>query len=280
MMTTTLDYQAPRILREAIENGKWRSVSPDTLRGCLGGDLDDLRLLEGLQVMSLFSANLDHAGYVDHPAFCMTRKLEVSKDDPRLSFHRALFIGCSTIPGDDVFIAIQKEESEEYDPWVLVLDWREESPNRWTQRGRLSELIRGFQDDNEQVVHCIDLGNLTSPSVLSIEWGKVIVDGLGPFRDVKLYPGGGRAWDWSETDTHHVPGIQPSDVQELVDHGSDFVVLSRGMHLVLQTTHETTELLRKLSIPFVIEETRQAIATYNRLRMEGKRVGALIHSTC
>lgn len=230
--------------------------------------------------MSLISDNLDHAGYVDHPGFCMTRDAEINQDDPRLNFTRALFIGGSIHPGDDVFVAIQRQEFEEYDPSVLVLDWRKSAPDRWTERCKLSELIKGICacDESEQMQSSSH--EIRSPAITSIEWGKIEVDGLGTFRDVKLYPGGGRAWDWRETDTHHVPGIQPSDVQELLDNGCEFIVLSRGMQLVLQTCPETIEKLNKLSIPHVIEETNAAVATYNRLVTEGKAVGGLFHSTC
>ena len=31
------------------------------------------------------------------------------------------------------------------------------------------------------------------------------VAGLGDGKDFKLWPGGGRAWDWRETGTHHRP---------------------------------------------------------------------------
>ena len=119
-----------------------------------------------------------------------------------------------------------------------------------------------------------------APKILHIEWGSVTVDNLGTFRDVKLFPGGGRAWDWRETDTHHVPGIQPTDVQELLDHGSEFIVLSRGMHLVLQTCPETLERLDERSIPYVVEETKKAVEIYNKMVEEGKAVGGLFHSTC
>jgi hypothetical protein len=105
------------------------------------------------------------------------------------------------------------------------------------------------------------------------------VDGLGAGRDFKLYPGGGREWDWSETDTHHVPGIQPADVRELLDHGSRIIVLSRGMDLVLRTCPETLELLKEKGIPVHVEETRRAVALYNRLA-ESEAVGGLFHSTC
>lgn len=58
--------------------------------------------------------------------------------------------------------------------------------------------------------------------------GPLEVEGVGTGKDLKLWPGGGREWDWRETNTEHVPGIQPADVQELLDKGSKIVVLSRG----------------------------------------------------
>jgi len=119
-----------------------------------------------------------------------------------------------------------------------------------------------------------------SPQIIGIEWGKIEVEGLGAFRDAKLYPGGGREWDWRETGTHHVPGIQPADVQELIEKQCEVIVLTRGMQLVLQTCPETLEQLRNLSIETFVEETNAAVATYNKLVSEGKDVGGLFHSTC
>jgi hypothetical protein len=119
-----------------------------------------------------------------------------------------------------------------------------------------------------------------SPTILKIEWGKIEVDGFGTFRDAKLYPGGGREWDWCETNTHHIPGIQQADVQELIDRHCEVVVLTRGMQLLLQTSPATLELLRDMSITTLVEETNAAVASYNRLVSEGKAVGGLFHSTC
>ncbi len=119
-----------------------------------------------------------------------------------------------------------------------------------------------------------------SPRILGIEWGKIRVEGLDVGKDVKLYPGGGRGWDWRETGTRHVPGIQPADVEELLEHGSEVVVLSRGMELALQTCPETLEFLKERSITAIVEETNAAVETYNRLVAEGKAVGGLFHVTC
>src|SRR5262245_7852423 len=105
------------------------------------------------------------------------------------------------------------------------------------------------------------------------------VEGVGAGKDFKLYPGGGRAWDWNETGTRHVPGIQPSDVAELMERGSTVIVLSRGMDLVLQTCPETLELLKQRGVTVHVEETRAAVELYNRLSAD-HAVGGLFHSTC
>jgi hypothetical protein len=119
----------------------------------------------------------------------------------------------------------------------------------------------------------------TSPRITGLSWGRMEVEGLGRGKDFKLYPGGGRAWDWTETGTQHVPGIQPSDVQELLDRGARVVVLSRGMQLALQICPETLELLSSRGVAYHIEETRAAVELYNKLA-ESERVGGLFHSTC
>lgn len=106
------------------------------------------------------------------------------------------------------------------------------------------------------------------------------VEGLGPGRDYKLYPGGGRAWDWNETGTHHVPGIQPADLKELLAHGSTVIVLSRGMELALQIAPATREFLEGSGVAYHIEETNTAADLYNQLAAAGEQVGGLFHTTC
>jgi hypothetical protein len=58
-----------------------------------------------------------------------------------------------------------------------------------------------------------------SPRITQLSWGRLEVDGDQTFKDAKLFPGGAREWDWRETGTHHVPGIQPADLEELLAHG-------------------------------------------------------------
>jgi hypothetical protein len=119
-----------------------------------------------------------------------------------------------------------------------------------------------------------------SPEIRADQWGQIDVDGLGSFRDAKLWPGGGRAWDWNETGTQHEPGIQPSDIEELLTHDPEVIVLSCGRERRLRTCPETLSALREHGVEVIHDETSIAISLYNRLAAEGRRVAALIHSTC
>ncbi|MEV6812631.1 Mth938-like domain-containing protein [Micromonospora sp. NPDC051296] len=115
--------------------------------------------------------------------------------------------------------------------------------------------------------------------MLAISWGRMEVDGLGVGKDFKLYPGGGRAWDWTETGTRHSPGIQPDDVEELLIHGATAIVLSRGMQLQLEVDPRTLTLLEQRGITPHVAETGQAVQIYNELAAT-QPVGGLFHSTC
>ena len=78
------------------------------------------------------------------------------------------------------------------------------------------------------VVEDMHQGEPNSPRISHLSWGHIEVEGHPPFKDAKIFSGGAREWDWRETGTRHVPGIQPADVQELIEHGARTVVLSKG----------------------------------------------------
>ena len=118
-----------------------------------------------------------------------------------------------------------------------------------------------------------------SPAVEHFAWGEIRVTGHGEFKDVKLFPGGARAWDWNETGTRHEPGIQPADVQEFLAQGAEVVVLSQGVHERLQVCPETLALLEERGVEVHVLQSEAAVKAYEELRV-GRRVAALIHSTC
>ena len=118
-----------------------------------------------------------------------------------------------------------------------------------------------------------------SPRISLLSWGRIEVEGYPPFKDAKIFPGGAREWDWRETGTRHVPGIQPADVQELIERGARTVVLSKGVWERLQVCPETLEALSKNDIQVEVLQTEAAVERFNELR-ENIAVGGLFHSTC
>jgi hypothetical protein len=118
-----------------------------------------------------------------------------------------------------------------------------------------------------------------APQITNLSWGRVKTP-VGTFKDAKLWPGGGRGWDWNETGTSHKPGIQLADIQELLDHGAEIIVLSTGQDEQLQIKDGVVDHLEKRGLSVHVEETTQAVDMYNQLASDGQPVGALIHSTC
>jgi hypothetical protein len=119
-----------------------------------------------------------------------------------------------------------------------------------------------------------------SPLIKRVSWGRLEVEGkTEPYKDAKLFPGGSRDWNWRETGTGHVPGIQVADVQELLDHGAQVVVLSRGMKKCLQVPAATLDFLKEKQIEAHVLPTAEAVELYNKLT-EKSPVGGLFHTTC
>ncbi len=119
-----------------------------------------------------------------------------------------------------------------------------------------------------------------SPKILAFQWGSMNIENLGTGRDMKLWPGGGRPWDWGETGTQHTPGIQIADIEELLDHGSQIIVLTQGVNGRLQVCPETLTYLKEQGADAVVVTTTEGIERYNAYVETGKRVGGVFHSTC
>jgi hypothetical protein len=118
-----------------------------------------------------------------------------------------------------------------------------------------------------------------SPRIARLSWGRLEVEGHGPFKDAKLFPGGAEEWDWGETGTSHTLGIQPADVDDLLSRGATVVVLSLGMKERLQVSLEALDLLKARGVAAHVLPTVEAVQAYNDLA-EKEKVGGLFHSTC
>jgi hypothetical protein len=118
-----------------------------------------------------------------------------------------------------------------------------------------------------------------APAITRFSWGRLEIEGGTAFKDAKLYPGGGREWDWRETGTSHAPGIQPADVAELLEHGATTLILARGVLGRLNVRPDTLELLENRGVRAHVLKTKEAVRLYNELR-DKEAVGGLFHTTC
>lgn len=119
-----------------------------------------------------------------------------------------------------------------------------------------------------------------SPRILAISWGRMEIEGLGLGKDFKLWPGGGRDWDWNEFGTGHVRGVQIGDVEELVTKGARVVVLTRGVLSRLRIPTNTREFLESNGVKVEIAPTKKGVELYNAYVEQDMPVGGLFHSTC
>jgi hypothetical protein len=119
--------------------------------------------------------------------------------------------------------------------------------------------------------------------ITDLSWGSMEVSIAGEkqyFKDCKIWPGGARAWDWGETGTHHSPGVQLADVDEILAQGVDVLILTRGQLGRLGISAEMEAALREQGVSYHIKNTKKAVRLFNELSQQGKRVGGVFHSTC
>jgi len=147
-----------------------------------------------------------------------------------------------------------------------------------------SEALKWLQTDKKTEVHKGAIEHVAAlPEVTDLSWGVIKVKHSGDnlrFKDAKLYPGGATAWDWGLTGTHHNPGIQYADIQEILDSGVDQIILSRGQYGNLGVTNGLTEQIEGEDVIVHVAKTTEAVNMYENLRKQGVNVGIIIHSTC
>lgn len=122
---------------------------------------------------------------------------------------------------------------------------------------------------------------LSSPRILSSGWGKMEVEFIGSGKDFKLWPGGGRTWDWSEHGTNHYRGVQLGDVAELVERGCRIVILTTGRLGRLKVPQDVVSALGEKDVDeIIVTTTKKGLKLYQEYAARELAVGGLFHSTC
>ena len=126
----------------------------------------------------------------------------------------------------------------------------------------------------------MNIKDKSSPRILATSWGRMEIEGLGQGKDFKLWPGGGRDWNWNENGTGHIRGVQIGDVEELVSTGALVVVLTRGVMSRLRVPDKVRDFLESKGVKVEVAATKKGVEVYNSYVEKGVAVGGLFHSTC
>ena len=115
----------------------------------------------------------------------------------------------------------------------------------------------------------------------SVGWGKIEVNDQG-FQQVLIIEGQVFERDSEKLrqffDTSHKIGDW--EIEELFRGDPEAIIIGTGWDGVLQPDEKIKKKSEKLGVELIILKTPPAVEEYNRLAEEGKKVNALIHTTC
>ena len=109
----------------------------------------------------------------------------------------------------------------------------------------------------------------------SYDFGEIVIDGKRYTSDVIIYPD--RVKDqWWRDEGHQ---LRTDDVREVLAAKPDVIVVGTGEPGIMRVLPETERLINSKGIELIIQTTKEACQTYNRLSSSQKVIG-LLHLTC
>ena len=116
---------------------------------------------------------------------------------------------------------------------------------------------------------------MSTPSIDSYRFGRLVVDGKSHTKDVIILPDKVIAGWWREQG--HT--LLPDDLEEVLAARPDLLVVGLGAYRRMNVTDEVQQSLKQAGIELIAQSTKQACETYNQLR-DQKAVAAALHLTC
>lgn len=115
----------------------------------------------------------------------------------------------------------------------------------------------------------------------SAGWGEIVINGEKFFQAMVV---GGKATSRDHErleklfgTTHVIPDWEQ---EKLLERDPEIIVIGDGWDSALRVSEEARARFKKAGAQIKILDTKRAVEEYNRLVEEGKRVNALIHTTC
>lgn len=123
--------------------------------------------------------------------------------------------------------------------------------------------------------------NKNSPKIEGLDWGKVEVDGQ-EYQQVLIV--GDQVLERDEIKLRKLFGtthqIGDWEIEKLLSGKPEIIVIANGFEGILEVNEKFKERSAKSGTELKILKTPTAVEEFNRLSQKGKRINALIHTTC
>ena len=111
------------------------------------------------------------------------------------------------------------------------------------------------------------------------DFGVMVIKGTTYTRDLIILPNGEVKSNWWRIEGHN---LHLGDLNEILRlrNPPEILVIGTGYSGLMRVPRRVIEELERRGIKVIVENTRNAWKTYNKLLSEGKRVAAAFHLTC
>jgi len=109
----------------------------------------------------------------------------------------------------------------------------------------------------------------------SYDFGRIVISGKEYTQDVIIYPTRVDG-SWWRKEGHKV---YLEDIREILKEEPEVLIVGTGYSGLVKVLPETEEYLKSKGIKLIVEDTRKACQTYNKLCKEAKAIAAF-HLTC
>ena len=110
----------------------------------------------------------------------------------------------------------------------------------------------------------------------SYDFGRIVVDGKEYTTDLIVFPDRVKA-GWWRKEGHR---LYIADIEEAVEEQPEVLVVGTGYSGLMKVPAETKKYIEERGIEIIIQPTKQACETYNKLIQSGKEAVAAFHLTC
>ena len=110
----------------------------------------------------------------------------------------------------------------------------------------------------------------------SYSFGRIVIDGRSYTADVIVFPN--RVVDsWWRKEGHR---LDIEDLKEVFEEKPEVLIVGIGSWGLVRVPTETRDYVKSKGIELIIQRTKEACETYNRLKQSERKLVAALHLTC